>query len=515
MYTFDWLAKQADLRPDKTALVDAASGRRFTYADFHLRASRFAEFLLTEWRIQPGERVALLAPNSSDYFEILWGCAKAGAVLVCLNWRLAVTELEYILRDSTPVALIHDKSFAAAAHMLRQSLDIDRIMHLGSSTGDIPTQTFSLPPAAAYEDALASASGAPLVMPPRRLDDLWHILYTAGTTGIPKGVMQTFGMVFYNAINIALPLDLTSNDVTLNLLPTFHSGGLNMYANPTFHVGGTAIIQKAFEPSETLHWLSTEATAFFGVSAVYLFLSQHPDFERTDFSNMRSWGAGGAPIPTSLLQKYYDRGIPIRFGFGMTETGPTVFIMEENFPISKLGSVGKAQLHVDVRIVDREGRDLPAGERGELLIKGPGVTPGYWGQPEATAAAIEDGWLHSGDVALRDEDGYYYIVDRWKDMYISGGENVYPAEVENVIYQLEQVAEAAVIGVPDETWGEVGRAVVVLKPEQVLSEEDLIEHCRVNLARYKVPKSVVFVESLPRNPAGKVVKGTLRELYGG
>jgi fatty-acyl-CoA synthase len=189
--------------------------------------------------------------------------------------------------------------------------------------------------------------------------------------------------------------------------------------------------------------------------------------------------------------------------------------MEENFPVSKLGSVGKAQLHVDVRIVDRMGLNLPAGKRGELLIKGPGVTPGYWRQPEATAQAIEDGWLHSGDVAMRDEDGYYYIVDRWKDMYISGGENVYPAEVENVIYQLPQVAEAAVIGVADEKWGEVGRAVVVLKAGETLNGTDLIEHCQERLARYKVPKSVVFTTSLPRNPAGKVFKDTLREQFGG
>jgi fatty-acyl-CoA synthase len=520
VFTFDWLAKQSELRPEKTALVDVASGRSFSYAEFHLRASRFAEFVQAEWRLQPGERVALLAPNSSDYFEILWGCAKAGVVLVCLNWRLAVPELEYIVQDSQPRALIFDTAFAAQAAQLQSTCRLEHFLRLGGPADGAPAPQEGRPPADAhapapdYEAALAAASGRPLVMPPRRLDDLWHILYTAGTTGRPKGVLQTYGMVFYNAVNIGLPLDLTSSDVTLNLLPTFHSGGLNMYANPTFHVGGTALIQKAFEPAETIRLLSTRATAFFGVSAVYLFLSQHPDFEKTDFSHMRSWGAGGAPIPTSLLQLYYDKGIQIRFGFGMTETGPTVFIMEDNFPLSKLGSVGKPQLHVDVRIVDRQGRDLPPGERGELLIKGPGVTPGYWNQPEATAQAIDDGWLHSGDVAVRDEDGYYYIVDRWKDMYISGGENVYPAEVENVIYQLPQVAEAAVIGVPDPKWGEVGRAVVVLRPGQELSEAELIAHCQASLARYKVPKTVVFAPALPRNPAGKVVKGVLREQYG-
>ncbi len=505
MYTFDWLAKQADFRPDKTALVDAATGRRFTYSQFHLRASRFAEFVRDEWKLAPGDRVALLAHNSSDYFEILWGCAKAEVLLVCLNWRLAVPELEFIFHDATPSALIYDPTFAEAAQTIARQLGIDKVITLDNQAA---------PGEIAYEDALASSSGQPVVMRPRGLDEPWHLLYTAGTTGRSKGVLQTFGMVLFNALNIGLPVDLTSADVTLNLLPCFHTGGLNLMTNPTFHVGGTAIIQKTFDPSETLRILSEEATAFFGVASVYLILRQHHDFEKTEFRHMRSWSAGGAPIPTSLLQRYLDRGIEIQYGCGMTETGPTVFLIEKDYPRSKIGSVGKPQMHVDVRIVDRSGNDLPAGERGELLIKGPGVTPGYWRLPEVTAQAIEDGWLHSGDVAVRDEDGYYYIVDRWKDMFISGGENVYPAEVENVLYQLSQVAEVAVIGVPDERWGEVGRAIVVLKPGESITEDEIIAHCRDHIGRYKVPRSVIFVDKLPRNPAGKVVKGELRDRFG-
>jgi len=505
MYTFDWLAKQADFRPNKTALIDAATGRRFTYPEFHLRASRFAEFVRRDWGLAPGDRIALLAHNSSDYFEILWGCAKAEVLLVCMNWRLAVPELEFIMRDSTPTAIIYDPAFQDSAQMIKESAGISKVVTLGDN---------ALPGETTYEDALASSSGNPIIMRPRGLNEPWHLLYTAGTTGRSKGVLQTFGMVFYNALNIGLPLDLTSEDVSLNLLPCFHTGGLNLLTNATFHAGGTAIVQKTFDPAETLRFLSEEATAFFGVASVYLFLSQHPDFDRTEFKHMRSWSAGGAPIPSSLLQRYLDRGIEIQYGFGMTETGPTVFLIEKNYPKTKLGSVGKPQLHVDVRIVDREGRDLPAGERGELLIKGPGVTPGYWQLPDVTAESFDDGWLHSGDVAVRDEDGYFYIVDRWKDMFISGGENVYPAEVENVIYNLPQVAETAVIGVPDEKWGEVGRALVVLRPGQTLTEEAILEHCRGNIGRYKVPKSVVFLDRLPRNPAGKVVKGELREKYG-
>lgn len=505
MYTFDWLAKRAELSPDKVVLVDAATGRRWTYAQFNEWAGRFAQFIRDQWGIGDGERIAILAPNSSDYFEILYGCAKAGVILVCLNWRLALPEMEFIANDASPRALIYDPEFAEAAHALAQRTPAKMLMRLGESA---PVGEW------AYEQALTRAGGQPLTMPPRPLDEVWHLLYTAGTTGRPKGVLQTFGMVFYNAVNIAIATDLTSQDVTLNALPTFHTGGLNLYANPTFHVGGTAIIQRSFDPAETLRLLSEEATAFFGVPAMYLFMSQHPDFEKYDLSRVRSWACGGASMPVHLLQWYAERGILIQQGFGMTETGPTVFLIDRDHALTKAGSVGKPQMHVAVRIVDRDGRDVPPGEMGELLIKGPGVTPGYWQLPEMTAEAIEDGWLHSGDVARADEDGYYYIVDRWKDMFISGGENVYPAEVENVLYQMEEIAEVAVIGVPDPRWGEVGRAVVVLKPGAALTEEQVIRFCQGKIARYKIPKSVVFVDQLPRNPAGKVLKTELRRQFG-
>lgn len=505
MYTFDWLAKQADLYPDKTALVDTASGRRTTYPEFHLRASRVAEFLRDEWGIEKGDRVALLAHNSSDYFEILYGCAKIGAILVCLNWRLAVPELAFIMRDSTPRALIYDPEFSEAALALEDQLDLRLMMAIGKTAASHH---------AAYEPALAAASGRPVVMPPMPLDTPWFLLYTSGTTGRPKGVIQTHGMVFYNALNIGLPIHLNADDVTLNLLPFFHTGGLNLYTNPTIMMGGTAVIQRTFDPEETLRWLAGEVTAFFGVPAVYLFLSQHPQFAQTDLSSVRSWACGGAPMPVSLLQTYAQRGVTIRQGFGMTETGPTVFLIDKDNALHKAGSVGKPQLFVQTRIVDRNGRDVPPGEMGELLVKGPGVTPGYWQMPDVTAKTItEDGWLHTGDVARCDEDGYYTIVDRWKDMYISGGENVYPAEIENVLFHHPHIAEVAVIGVPDDKWGEVGKAVVVPEKGAALTEADVLAYCRGKLAGYKIPKTAVFTDVLPRNAAGKVLKTELRRKY--
>ena len=497
MVTFDWLDKQAHLFPNKTALVDAATGRRFSYPEFHLRASRVAEILREDWGIQSGDRVALLAHNSSDYFEILYGCAKIGAILVCLNWRLAVPELAFIVEDATPSALIFDDEFTEVATAVAGQHKITRLL-----------------PMSAYEEALEQTSGQPIVMPPTPLDTPWFLLYTSGTTGRPKGVIQTHGMVFYNALNIGHPIHLNSSDVTLNLLPFFHTGGLNLYTNPTLMFGGTAVIQRSFDPQQTFRLLANEVTAFFGVPAVYLFLSQHKDFAKTDFSNVRSWACGGAPMPVSLLETYATRGLIIRQGFGMTETGPTVFLVDHANAMTKSGSVGKPQLFVEVRIIDRQGIDVPQGEMGELLVRGPGVTPGYWELPEMTVETITaQGWLHTGDVARCDEDGYYYIVDRWKDMYISGGENVYPAEIENVLFYHPAISDVAVIGVPDAKWGEVGKAVIVLEPGEALTEAEIVAYCRERLARYKIPKTAVFVIELPRNAAGKVLKTELQKQF--
>jgi fatty-acyl-CoA synthase len=254
-------------------------------------------------------------------------------------------------------------------------------------------------------------------------------------------------------------------------------------------------------------------TQFLGVPAVYLFISQHPEFASARFAAMRHWSAGGSPMPLALLEAYAAKGITICFGFGMTETGPTVFIPDEATARAKPGSVGKPVGSMLTRVVDRAGRDCGPGERGELLVRGPGVTPGYWRNPQATAEALRDGWLHTGDVAFFDDDGDFWIVDRVKDMYISGGENVYPAEIENLLYRMPGVAEAAVIGVPDPRWVEVGLAVIVPAPGAQLTEEAVREYCRAGLAGYKVPKRVRFVDALPRTPAGKVEKPLLRQRY--
>jgi fatty-acyl-CoA synthase len=509
----DWIAFHADRTPEKLAMIDQATGRQFTYAELNGRSAHLAVYLRERWRVQPGDRLAILAKNSTDYFEFQFACIKLGAMMLPLNWRLAEAELRFILNDAQPIGLLYDAEFASRipglkASPLRHFLRLD----------------FGQPPvddSPSYEDAVKSTDEQVVMSPQTTHDTAMTIMYTAGTTGHPKGVIITHGMTLWNAINISTPTALNSESVFYCVLPTFHTGGLNLYANPVLHHGGTNVIARQFDAGLTLQTLSDAkqgVTHFFGVPSVYQFLSQHPDFPAADLSRIVSWGCGGAPMPVAILQEYAKRDIVIQLGFGMTETSPTVFLIDKRRALEKPSSVGKPLLHTRVRVVDESFRDVVPGQIGEVVISGPNITPGYWQRPDANESSFtidEHGnrWLHSGDAGMVDEEGCIYIVDRYKDMYISGGENVYPAEVEQVIYQLEAVAEAAIIGIPDERWGESGLAVVVVKPGYALPGDQIIAHCANHLAKFKVPKAVAFIEVLPRNAAGKVLKRELRATF--
>ena len=488
---FDWIGHHADLSPDTVALVDDGRDLTLTYADLEEQSRRLADWLAGNG-VDAGDRVAFLAGNTTDVFEALFACAKLNAILVPLNWRLAVPELDFIIKDCRPQVLIYEDSYAAAAG----ALDTPVGLQLGDE----------------YESA--KAAGDPQRVGPVRAthDDPWAILYTSGTTGHPKGAICTHGMFFWNAINIGHAVGLTAKSTNLNVLPTFHSGGLNLYTTPCLHIGARSINLREFDPARVLELLvSGEISHFFGVPAIYQFLAEYPGWETADLSQVQSWACGGAPMPVALLQRYADRGVVIRQGMGLTETSPTVFLTDEAHAISKVGSVGKPALHTEIRVVDEQGGDVGIDEIGELWVRGPNVTPGYWERPEANQDSFTDGWLHTGDAARVDADGYVYIVDRWKDMYISGGENVYPAEVEQVLFHHPNVLDVAVIGVPDERWGEVGMAVVVPRTEE-FDESELLGFCEGKLARYKIPKLVRTVDELPRNAAGKVLKRELRKV---
>ncbi len=495
---FDWIAHHAETRGDRTAAIDLATQRRFTYAALDDRIDRLATHLAS-LGVTRGERVAVLAANTTDILEVQFACFRLGAIFTPLNIRLTVHELAFIIGDCAPVVLAHDQDFESMAIDLQQKCGTRRLLQFG----------------APYEAAIAAS--------PRlerhetvSLGEVCTIMYTSGTTGKPKGATITHLMNFINAINLGIPVFISQKTVQLCVLPLFHTGGLNCYVNPVLHAGGCVLIMRAFDPGESLRIIGDTTiglTHFFGVPSIYQFMCQHPAFANTDFSRLRIAGVGGAPMPVPLLKIWQARGCTLMQGYGMTETSPAVLVLDADDAVRKAGSAGRPILHGEVKIVDADGNAVQPGEMGELWVKGPNITPGYWNRPEANATSFTDGWLHTGDAARQDEDGFYYIVDRTKDMYISGGENVYPAEVEDVLYQIPQIAEAAVIGAPDETWGETGLAIVVVKPRETLTEAQVIAHCRERLARFKCPSRVMFIDALPRNATGKVHKPTLRASF--
>ena len=497
-----WLIKRELLTPHKEAVVDG--GRRLSYEQLNRRVNRLAGALQQEGLVK-GDRISILAYNCLEFVEVIMAAAKLGLILVPLNWRLTPSELTFMLQDSGTETLFFDPELAETARELITSVSLKRSIVLGAK---------ELSGCRAYEALLADTpEGEPRPGGEIDLDTPHIIMYTAGTTGRPKGAVLSQGASFWNALNLNLAMDFTSNDRDLLVLPMFHIGGIGLFTLPMLYVGGTIVIQRTFDPAATLKLLADEKISlFFGVPAIFLFLIQHPDFNSKTFEHVRLAMSGGAPLPVNLVRQYHEAGIILQQGFGMSEAAPSIATLGKDQALAKVGSIGRAVFHLDAAVVNDDMNELPRGEVGELVIKGPNVMQRYWNRPEATEEAFAGGWFHTGDLARMDDDGDIFIVERKKDMFISGGENVYPAEVENVIYELSQVSEAAVIGVRDDKWGEVGRAVVALKEGASLTQTELIDYLKERLAKYKIPKSVVFVDSLPRNAAGKVLKTVLREM---
>lgn len=495
----DWLAHHARTRPAKTAVVDLPSARRFSYSELNERTERLATVLASRFRVRAGERVAVLSRNSVNLLETLFACWKLGAVFVPVNWRLAVPELEYITEECRPRVLLHGAEFAAAAAALAEVPDL--VEWGDGDTGQDP-----------YEQLLASATPGEFPRAENTLESLLMIMYTSGTTGRPKGVLITHGMTLWNVVNQTEFFRTGTDMVNLSLLPLFTTGGLNCFANPALHYGGTNVVLGSFDAAEALRLLADPelgVTHTQAVPSIWQLMSRRPEFSDISIPSLVGAGVGGSPAPEPLLRRWLDKGVALQQAFGMTETGSMVMALPRQDALHKIGSCGLPFLHNETRIVDETGRDVVRGGAGELWVRGPNITEGYWNRPDITESTITDGWLHTGDVLRQDEDGYFYVVDRLKDIYISGGENVAPAEVETVIYQMDPVAEVAVVGVPDERWQEVGRAFIVLKAGTSLTENEVTAHCAARLARFKIPKSVVFVDELPHNATGKIVKSEL------
>jgi fatty-acyl-CoA synthase len=498
-----WLTRREVLCPDKEAVVDGP--RRLTYRQLNRRVNRLARALAAQG-LSCGDRIAMLSYNCLEYVEIIMATAKLGLILVPLNWRLTGAELGFQMNDSDTHVLVFDPELAPLAEAVGREAALDSLVVLGSE---------DLHGAKSYEKLLAGQTDEEPALERAPDGDTPHIImYTAGTTGKPKGAVLNQAAAFWNTLNLEA-IDFTSQDRDLLVLPMFHIGGIGLFTLPMLYHGATVVIMRTFDPAVCLKLLVQEKiTLFFGVPAVFLFLIQHPEFSADAFQGARLVMSGGAPLPVSLVRQYHQAGIILQQGFGMSEAAPSIATLSRELALAKAGSIGRAVFHLDAKIVDDDLRELPRGQVGELVMRGPNLMQGYWNRPEANEEAFRGGWFHSGDLAYMDADGDLFIVERKKDMFISGGENVYPAEVENAIFELPQVSEAAVIGVKDEKWGEVGLAVVALKEGHALAGDKIIEHLRSRLAKYKIPKRVVFVKQLPRNAAGKVLKTQLRENHG-
>lgn len=504
----DWISKWAQVAPWRVAFRDVERGTALHYGELSARAWRLAH-ALAGMGVSAGDRVALVANNRIETFEVLVACLRLGAAFTPLNWRLAVPELLDILGHSDARVLVYDGAHAEkAGAILETRSDVRGLAFDGPARGgDL-----------GYEATLAAASDAPdgLAHDP---ETIGMLLYTSGTTGRPKGVMIPHRQLFWNAINTVYATDLGPDDRALACLPLFHTGGLNCVATPTLYRGGTVLLMDGFDPVKALSVIESQrATVTVAVPTMYQMLLD-AGLDARDTRSLHTLLCGGAPLPDPLLDAWLYRGFNFRQGFGMTEVGPNCFSLPAWMVRRKRGSCGMPVLHGDARVLRGDGTVAPPGEVGALQLGGPIVCAGYLDNPEATAASMTaDGWFDTGDLARTDAEGFFYIAGRKKEMFISGGENVYPAEVENAILGFGPVAEVAVVGVPDARWGEVGLAVVVPDPALGVDGFDVDavrEHCRTHLAKFKVPKRFEVVSELPKNTSGKVIKPALLERFSG
>lgn len=508
MYAADWLGKRAELTPNQLAVIDELGCRRLTYMDLQQRAETLASFLYHELGVREGDRLVIMAWNRLEHLDLLFAAQKLSAIFVPLNVRLSVPEIESILTDCQPKILFFSAEMVETLVKVRNQANLQFVRLSGKPVTGLPEEQSRLGKWT-YEQILGYACQE-FYRPERTMESMWLILYTGGTTGTPKGAILSQGMVTWNAINTAVSWQLSSADIAPVFTPFFHTGGLNVLATPLLYLGGTLILDGAFQAVRALESIRRErATLVFMVPTMFQMMSQETDFATADLSSVRFCISGGAPCPSSIYEAYWAKGLVFKQGYGLTEAGPNCFSLHSDDVQRKIGSIGKPVFHSEVKLVDAEGEKVSANRVGELLIQGNHLASGYWQNPEATAATFRNGWLYTGDLACRDEEGYYSIVGRKKELIISGGENIYPAEIEAVLNSHPGVTEAAVIGVTHDKWGEVPKAFLVLRSENSLTEEEVIRYCRRHLASYKVPKEVEFRSVLPHSVAGKLLKREL------
>jgi len=465
-HTIDRIIRdRARITPSRIAIDER--GRTWTYAELDARSDELALGL------SHGDRVSTLTGNSGEHVALMFACAKAGAILHPISWRLAPAEVAYQLDDADPALFLIEDEHRGLGEAALELANVQPALTVSASAG---------------RDTTAPADDDPLLL-----------IYTSGTTGKPKGALLTHANCFWTNLSFDLATGLGPDDIVLQILPQFHCGGWNVQAILAWWKGARLVLERGFDPARALDLIERErVTTMMGVPANYLFIAQEPRFEVVDLTSLRLAVVGGAPMPEALLDTWARRGVHIVQGYGLTEAAPNVLCLPPEDARRKAGYAGKPYPYVSCELSDDS----------ELLVRGPNVFPGYWRNEDATAGAFLDGWLLTGDIAERDDEGNYRILGRLKDMIVSGGENVYPAEIEAVLHDHPAVADAAVVGVDDERWGEAGAAFVVV--DRPVSEDELREHCRQRLAGFKVPRSFTFVDELPRNSMGKIQKSELK-----
>jgi fatty-acyl-CoA synthase len=491
----DWLSKWAVYRPNFIAIKEYETGKTFTYSELNTAANQLANVLTTYYGLRSTDRIAIVAENCAEYVILLGVAQKTGIIIVPLNYRLAVGEIDYLLTNAAPKMVIWEAKFT---HLVTKTPYFDTIKHqiqlenLGDFYKNQPQKTFQ---AVDIDENQAA-----------------FILYTSGTTGFPKGAIYSHKMLFWNSVNTAISLVINTESRTVNCMPPFHTGGLNVLLTPFLHHGGFVCLMKQFDAKATLKLLESEAvTLFMGVPTILKMMADEAYFAKAKFPKLYYLIVGGEPMPIPLIEKWALKNVPVRQGYGMTEVGPNLTSLHQDDAILKKGSIGRANFYVQTKVINEKGEEVAPNESGELLLKGPMVTPGYWQNEAATQKAIKDGWFYTGDRVLQDEAGYFYIVDRIKNMFISGGENVYPAEIERILITHKAIAEVAVIGVKDEKWGEVGKAFIVLNDLQKIDLEEIRLFCFQKLSKFKIPKYVEILKELPKNASGKIDRKIMNE----
>ncbi|MEO9870150.1 class I adenylate-forming enzyme family protein [Ekhidna sp.] len=493
----DWMDRWATYAPIKMAVNDADTGENYTYQQLNSQSNYLAQSL-EEMGLTKGDRVAVLSEYRLEYIVLLGAAMKLGITIVPLNYRLSSRELAYMINNCEPKLIVSEEKYENLYSPELIECDIQSVILMDEFASDLSKK---INVSYTYE-AKEIEDDHPL-----------FIIYTSGTTGFPKGAIYTHKMAFWNAVNTQARLDLTSRDHTIICMPPFHTGGWNVLLMPFLLQGGSFTLLRKFDASIVMKLLGDEeATLFMGVPTMLKMMSEVPEFESISLDSLRYFIVGGEAMPLPLIQQWQKKGTPIRQGFGLTEVGPNVFSLHQDDAIRKIGSIGTPNFFIETKLMKSDGTEADANEEGELWLKGPVTTPGYWENIEATLKSFTEGWFKTGDILVRDEGGYYFVKDRIKNMFISGGENVYPAEVERFLQTHPEINEVAVIAIQDDKWGEAGKAIII-KKDTSLSKDLVIHFCKGSLAKYKIPKEVEFVTELPKTASGKIDRKKLKASY--